>query len=106
MSGSRYRAVKAYENEQFLHSPDARSLRILAEYLEPASRFREFDVQDTIVMFGSARICSREEAETKLAAARAAGVQEDLQRAELGLEMSHYSTGLCTIIMTGIIATK
>jgi len=39
MSESRFRAVKAYENESFLQSPDARALRILAEYLEPQTRF-------------------------------------------------------------------
>ena len=45
----------AYRNEQFLDSPDARALRILAEYLEPYSHFRRQKVRDTIVFFGSAR---------------------------------------------------
>src|SRR5215472_6287799 len=46
----------AYLNETFLESPDARGLRILSEYLEPLSHFRDEQVQDTIVFFGSARI--------------------------------------------------
>ncbi len=46
----------AYRNEVFLDSPDARELRILSEYLEPLSHFRDEQVQDTIVFFGSARI--------------------------------------------------
>lgn len=46
----------AYLNETFLESPDARGLRILSEYLEPLSHFRDEDIQDTIVFFGSARI--------------------------------------------------
>ncbi len=46
----------AYRNEVFLDSPDARGLRILSEYLEPLSHFRDEQVQDTIVFFGSARI--------------------------------------------------
>ena len=46
----------AYLNETFLESPDARGLRILSEYLEPLSHFREEKIQDTIVFFGSARI--------------------------------------------------
>ena len=46
----------AYKNEEFLDSPDARSIRILSEYLEPLSHFRDEKVQDTIVFFGSARI--------------------------------------------------
>ncbi len=46
----------AYRNEEFLDSPDARGLRILAEYLEPLSHFRAEKIEDTIVFFGSARI--------------------------------------------------
>ncbi len=46
----------AYKNEAFLDSADGRSLRILSEYLEPLSHFRDEKVRDTIVFFGSARI--------------------------------------------------
>ncbi len=46
----------AYKNEEFLDSPDARALRILAEYLEPLAHFRREKVRDTVVFFGSARI--------------------------------------------------
>jgi len=49
------RPVKAYKNLDFLNSPDARVLRILAEYLEPLQRFRRNHIRDTIVFFGSAR---------------------------------------------------
>jgi len=51
-----YRRPVAYRNEEFLDSPDARALRILSEYLEPLSHFRDQMVEDTIVFFGSARI--------------------------------------------------
>ena len=71
MSESRFRSVKAYQNEAFLHSQHARALRILAEYLEPESRFEELRVRDTIVVFGSARIPPRDVAEQELADARA-----------------------------------
>lgn len=47
--------VKAYKNLPFLNSPDARLIRMLAEYQEPLSRFRRYDIADTIVFFGSAR---------------------------------------------------
>jgi hypothetical protein len=47
--------IKAYNNEEFLNSKDARALRILAEYLEPKARFEEHGLEDTIVFFGSAR---------------------------------------------------
>lgn len=46
---------KAYKNDKFLNSPDARLIRMLAEYLEPDSRFRDYKVRDTVVFFGSAR---------------------------------------------------
>jgi len=46
----------AYLNDQFLNSPDARALRILAEFLEPLAHFRREKVRDTVVFFGSARI--------------------------------------------------
>src|SRR5271157_401050 len=46
----------AYLNAPFLESPDARPLRMLSEYLEPLSHFRDEKIQDTIVFFGSARV--------------------------------------------------
>jgi hypothetical protein len=49
------RRTKAYNNPEFLNSKNARALRILAEYLEPRSRFAEHGVEDTVVFFGSAR---------------------------------------------------
>src|SRR5580693_791431 len=46
----------AYRNEEFLKHPDARPLRILSEYLEPLTHFRNNKIRDTIVFFGSARL--------------------------------------------------
>jgi uncharacterized protein (TIGR00730 family) len=46
----------AYLNEQFMNSPDARALRILAEFLEPLAHFRREKIRDTVVFFGSARL--------------------------------------------------
>src|SRR6478752_1989444 len=59
-------APLAYENESFLNSPDGRVLRILSEYMEPLSRFRRQQIQDTVVFFGSARFHSRSDAERNL----------------------------------------
>ncbi len=56
----------AYYDPEFLESTDARPIRILAEYLEPARRFRLENIQDTVVFFGSARVHSREHAEQAL----------------------------------------
>jgi len=47
---------KAYRNLEFLRGKDGRLVRILSEYLEPASRLKWQKVKDTIVFFGSARI--------------------------------------------------
>ena len=57
---------KAYRNVEFLNSPDARVIRLIAEFLEPARRFRRQNVRDTIVFFGSARIVSRRQSLQKL----------------------------------------
>jgi uncharacterized protein (TIGR00730 family) len=88
MSESRFRAVKAYKNESFLASPEARILRIISEYVEPQSRFEELRVKDTIVFFGSARIPSREVALVELEEARKAN--SNVQAAEMRLKMSRY----------------
>ncbi len=88
MSERKSRPIKAYNNEPFLNGKDGRALRILAEYLEPKSRFEREKVDDTIVFMGSARTLSREDAEKKLHAAEAAG--GDVESARVALEMSAY----------------
>ena len=46
---------KAYENSQFLESHEARTLRILSEYLEPLKRLNEWKVNNTIFFLGSSK---------------------------------------------------
>jgi len=84
----RFRAVKAYANEEFLASRDARALRILAEYLEPATRFERLGIKDTIVFFGSARIASPERAAAELAAAESG--EGDLERARTKVDLARF----------------
>jgi len=62
------RAPLAYENEAFVNSPDGRGLRIMSEYVEPLSRFRREQIQDTVVFFGSARFHGLAAAKERLAA--------------------------------------
>src|SRR6266571_756728 len=57
----------AYRDPVFLESKAARPLRILGEYLHPLVQLRQEGIGDTIVMFGSARIGSREAAAARLA---------------------------------------
>ena len=68
-------APLAYQNEPFLDSPDGRILRLLSEYIEPLSRFRREQIQDTVVFFGSARIESRDSADTRLSGVRDNGAK-------------------------------
>ncbi len=86
----------AYYDPEFLDSPDARPLRILAEYLGPARQFKRENIQDTVVFFGSARIHSREAAEeallklTKVRGKRKVGHAAALKRGRKAVEWSRY----------------
>ena len=51
---------KAYDNVKFLNSAGARTVRMLAEYIEPKNRLDRNKIRDTIVFFGSARFCDAE----------------------------------------------
>src|SRR5207237_9580080 len=72
--------AKAYHNPGFLNSKDARALRMLAEYLEPKSRFDHHRVEDTVVFMGSARIKSHAEAQELVRQAEGGG---DLEAAQM-----------------------
>jgi predicted Rossmann-fold nucleotide-binding protein len=94
-----FRPTKAYYNLGFLKSKDARLVRILSEYLEPASRLKWQRVTDTIVFFGSSRACPLQEAEAQLEALRekvrsdaepVPAVQEKLQHAEMQVKLAQY----------------
>lgn len=60
----------SYLNAEFLKSQEARLIRILSEYIEPATRLRRHRVRDTIVFFGSARSMSPEAAAAELVLVR------------------------------------
>jgi len=59
-------AQLAYENPTFLNSADGRLIRIVSEYMEPLSRFRREQIQDTVVFFGSARFRGKTEADHEM----------------------------------------
>eukprot|EP00659_Diplonema_papillatum_P017162 gene17162-26337_t len=50
---------KAYKNEDFLMSREARSIRILCEFEETLARLRKNGVLGTFLFFGSARAMFR-----------------------------------------------
>ncbi|HLI33872.1 MAG TPA: TIGR00730 family Rossman fold protein [Terriglobia bacterium] len=96
-SSSNSYAKLAYNNERFLSSAEARTIRILSEYLEPQVRLRRAGVQNTVVLFGSARILPRDvalERLRKLESSRdGSGPQpseEQLRAARMAVEMSRY----------------
>ncbi|MEK6594011.1 MAG: TIGR00730 family Rossman fold protein [Pseudomonadota bacterium] len=95
MTERQHRPVKAYRNPSFLNSKDARALRILAEYLEPKSRFEHHSVDDTIVFMGSARTLSREQAEAALR--KAENGDGKLEDARMALKMSGYYEAACEL---------
>jgi hypothetical protein len=91
--------MRAYRNLDFLNSPDARPIRMLAEFLEPSGRLRRAGIRDTIVFFGSARLKSRKDAlkeyqraERLLSGKSKTSVAaiKKLQSARTDLEMSKY----------------
>jgi uncharacterized protein (TIGR00730 family) len=85
--------VKAYKNQEFLNSADARTVRILSEYYEPKARFAKNKIVDTIVFFGSARITSRKDAlklVEKAKKEKSSSAKKNFERAVKTLEMSKY----------------
>jgi len=90
---------KAYKNLEFLNSPEARQIRILCELEETERRFKQENIEDTIVMFGSARTLPLKEANSRLAELekRLAGKKTlshqdklDLHRAKAGVKNAPY----------------
>ncbi|HLX13478.1 MAG TPA: TIGR00730 family Rossman fold protein, partial [Bacteroidota bacterium] len=96
----------AYKNLEFLTSPDAISLRILAEFLEPNRRFRDQNIKDTIVFFGSARFVPRPQALKQLKAIEdkyksdkklSDNAKKQLADAQVDLEMSGFYEDASTL---------
>ncbi len=87
---------KAYENLDFLDSPDGRTVRMLTEYLHPKSKFRKHKIMDTIVFFGSARLKDKRNAikdynEIKSKNPKSTqGFAKKLREAQLMVDMSRY----------------
>ncbi len=87
---------KAYEDIEFLNSSDARILRILSEFLQPQTKFKQHKIVDTIVFFGSARLRSKEEAMAKynkfktIDPKSTTQLAENLRKAQHMVNMSKY----------------
>src|SRR3954464_10332642 len=83
-------APLAYENPQFLNSPDGRILRIMSEYTEPLARFRREQIQDTVVFFGSARFLSSEDASQVLNQLPSGAEESARKAAQANIDMARY----------------
>ena len=90
-----------HEDHVFMSSTPARPVRILAEYLHPLVQLKKEGIGDTVVMFGSARIESRETAlarfnrlknmkTDRLSEPRRKQHRVSLREAKSALEMSRY----------------
>jgi len=86
-----------YRDPLFMESAPARPVRILTEYIDPLERLRREKVGDTIVMFGSARVVSRQKALAHLERIRKGGKRRSapeyraaMRDARAALEMSRY----------------
>jgi uncharacterized protein (TIGR00730 family) len=91
------KAPKAYENDDFIGSPDGRIIRIMAEMLEPMHRFRRERIRDSIVFFGSARTPSPEDALATLAEAKKSKDKTKIEDAEMDVEMAGYYAQACEL---------
>ena len=88
---------KAYKDIEFLSSPEARIIRIMAEFIGPGRKFRKANVRDTIVFFGSARVKPRKEAlrhlrgvQSRMPVRPAKRHLKALREAQIAVEMSGY----------------
>ena len=79
-----------YFNEDFLGSPQGRSIRIMSEYYGPLQKIIENKIYDTIVFFGSARIKSRKKAEAALEQLDQSASDKEKKRIKHDLDMSKY----------------
>jgi uncharacterized protein (TIGR00730 family) len=81
---------KAYKNLEFLAGREARTIRILSEYLEPQARFGRYRIKDTVVFYGSARALSPDEAAAALKDVRKTGDVPGIRRAEQDVKLARY----------------
>ncbi|MBN9001816.1 MAG: 3-isopropylmalate dehydrogenase, partial [Rhizobiales bacterium] len=72
-------SLLAVEDTEFLLRDEMRSIRFALEYSKPELELRDWGIRSTIIVFGSARIASPEQAE---AAAKAANSDAERARAE------------------------
>ncbi|MCU0847921.1 MAG: LOG family protein [Spirochaetes bacterium] len=90
----------AYEDPDFMKSREARTLRIISEYLAPEKKFKENNILHTVVFFGSARIKPGSDDKFKLSKYYDAAEDFACRLSLLSTEIEK-ETGNCFYICTG-----
>ena len=80
----------AFADPEFLLRRETRGIRFQLEMLKPDLAQQQLGIENTVVVFGSARFREREEAEAALATAREGGNAESIRKAEAILRNAHY----------------
>lgn len=80
----------AFADPEFLLRRETRGIRFQLEMLKPDLAQAEHGIENTIVVFGSARIRSQEEADTLLAAAQAGGDSVTIARARTAVRNARF----------------
>jgi uncharacterized protein (TIGR00730 family) len=90
----------SYDDPEFVHSHEARIIRIMSEYLEPEKRLKEMEIKHTVVFFGSARIDPDGPDDTDTAKYYHAAADLAFRLADMSKEIE-YETGDRLYICTG-----
>ncbi|MFT3779889.1 MAG: TIGR00730 family Rossman fold protein [Ottowia sp.] len=80
----------AFADPEFLLRRETRGIRFQLELLKPDLDLQEAGIESTVVVYGSARFVSPEQAAERLAAARASGDAEALRHAERAVRNARY----------------
>ena len=80
----------AFADPEFLMRRETRGIRFQLEMLKPDLAQQERGIENTVVVFGSARFCSQEKAQAELDEAHKSGDVQALHRANTLLRNAHF----------------
>ena len=80
----------AFADPEFMLRRETRGIRFQLELLKPDLDMAALGVEHTVVVYGSARMLSPEDAEQQLASAQASGDEERIARGKLAVKNAHY----------------
>jgi len=80
----------AFADPQFMLRRETRGLRMQLEMLKPELEMQALGIENTVVVYGSARFISPSQAEKKLKSAQEANDAALIQQAQMQLKNSHY----------------